>query len=505
MEYFQYLITLFTSPDLIFLIGLGVFLGVYIGAIPGLSVTMAVSLLISFTFAWDVLPAIAIMIGIHVGGVYGGSRAAILLNIPGAPAAVATTFDGYPLARLGLAGKALGITAVYSVIGGLVGTVFLAVGAGIISSFALQVGSMEYFLLAVFALFLVGTIGGSSLAKGLFSVALGLFLGMIGLDFATGLPRFTFGNVGLLNGIDYVCAMIGLFGFSEALLQLRDLSKRSVRQTIDRIVPKARDVKRHMPLALLSSTIGAFIGALPGAGGDIAALFAYGTAKKVVKNPERPFGEGAMEGIVAPESANNAAVSGAYIPMLTLGIPGDAVAAVVIGALSIHGVTAGPTLIASRPDIFYLMVGGMVVANIFLVIFGLTGLKLFAKIVEVPKQILMPLIMILSVVGSYAINNNIYDVYWMVGFGILGYVFKQYGIPVAPMVLGIILTGIIEENFRRAVLLSGSTPIGFVESMFGAPITTILSLALIFVVCKQAGLFTKIKARINRAKQRDAT
>ncbi|MEG0455375.1 MAG: tripartite tricarboxylate transporter permease, partial [Bacteroides sp.] len=240
-------------------------------------------------------------------------------------------------------------------------------------------------------------------------------------------------------------------------------------------------------------------------GGDIAALFAYGTAKKVVKNPERPFGEGAMEGIVAPESANNAAVSGAYIPMLTLGIPGDAVAAVVIGALSIHGVTAGPTLIASRPDIFYLMVGGMVVANIFLVIFGLTGLKLFAKIVEVPKQILMPLIMILSVVGSYAINNNIYDVYWMVGFGILGYVFKQYGIPVAPMVLGIILTGIIEENFRRAVLLSGSTPIGFVESMFGAPITTILSLALIFVVCKQAGLFTKIKARINRAKQRDAT
>ena len=359
MEIFGHMLQALIDPQLVIYLAVGVFLGIYIGAVPGLSVTMAASLLISFTYSWDVLPSMAAMVGIYIGGVYGGSRSAILLNIPGAPAAVATALDGYPLAKKGLAGQAIGITVVQSVLGGLIGTIILAVGAPALAKVALTFAPRDYFLLAIMGLLLIGSLGSESPARGVMSAAIGIFIGFIGMDSQSGHMRFVIGPSGSLFrtymtlGVSYVVVMIGLFGMSEALIQLRDLTTTPVKQKVDKIIPSWKNTVRFIPLTLKSSLIGAVVGALPGTGGDIAALLAYDQAKRTTKNPETPFGEGAMEGLVAPESANNAAVGGACIPMLSLGIPGDAVTAIMLGAMYIHGLNSGHLLMTNTPDVFY--------------------------------------------------------------------------------------------------------------------------------------------------------
>ncbi len=495
MEMLSNLLLPFTQPILLFYLAIGTFAGIYIGAIPGLSVTMAVSLLISFTFSWDLLPAIALIIGINVGGVYGGSRSAILLNIPGAPAAVATTFDGYPLAQRGEAGQAIGVTVVQSFIGGIIGTLFLGFGAPLVAEFALKFAPRDYMLLAIMGLMLVGSLGCESAARGIFAAAIGVFIGMIGIDMVTGQPRFTFGNVYLMGGVSYVVAMIGLFGMSEALYQLRDLSVYPVKQKVDKIIPGWKNVIKYMPLSFRTSLMGVLVGALPGTGGDLAALLAYDHARRTVKKPSAPFGKGAIEGLVAPESANNAAIGGAYIPMLTLGIPGDAVTAIIIGALTIHGLKPGPLFMTERPDIFWLMVGGMVIANLFLLIFGFSGIRLFAKIVEIPKQILMPAIIILSVVGAYSINNSIMDVYWMLGFGVAGYLFKIYKLPLGPVVLGVILSSLLEQNYRRAVSMAGNTISGFLVDIVTHPISLVLLIVILVMIIGQVSSVRKLAKR----------
>lgn len=496
MEVLQYALLPFTNLQLMFFIAAGTFLGLYIGALPGLSVTMAVSLLISFTFSWDVLPAIALMIGIYCGGVYGGSRAAILLNIPGAPAALATTFDGYPLALKGQAGEAIGVTVVQSVLGGFIGALILAVGAPIVSNIALKFAPRDYLLLAVMGLFLVGSLGTDSTPRGLFTAGLGVLLGLVGMDPLTGVGRFTFGSIGLMSGINYVTAMIGLFGLSEALVQIKEIDVVAAKQQIDRIIPSFKSVIKYLPLSIRTSLMGVFVGALPGTGGDLAALLAYDHAKRTVKNPKVPFGEGAMEGLVAPESANNAAIGGAFIPMLTLGIPGDAVTAIIIGALFIHGLKPGPMLMVESPEVVWLIVGGLFVSNVFLLIFGLTGIKIFAKIVEIPKSILMPIIIILSVVGSYSINNSITDIYWMLGFGILGYFLKNFEFPVGPIVLGIILSPLLERNFRRAILSSQGNLITFFKSLITNPISLIIVVILVVMALGQSKGFKKVLTKV---------
>ena len=289
------------DPNLLFLTAIGTFAGIYIGAIPGLSVTMAVSILIGFTFSWDVNSALALIAGIYTGGVYGGSRTAILLNIPGAPAAIATGFDGYPLAQKGEAGNAIGISTVMSVIGGFVGIFALAIGAPLIAEFAIRVQPRDYLLLALMGMLLVGALSGESLAKGILAAAFGMVLGSVGLDPLTVEERFTFGLPQLTNGISAIAVMIGMFGLSEALMLLHDLDKTAIKQRVDNIIPKWSDIRKYFGLSMQSSAIGVVIGALPGTGGDIAALIAYDHAKRVTKNPEVPFGQGAKEGIVAPE------------------------------------------------------------------------------------------------------------------------------------------------------------------------------------------------------------
>lgn len=496
MEALMDFLTVFTQPELLLLVGVGTFAGVYVGAIPGLSVTMAVSILISFTFSWDVYPAISLMIGIYMGGVYGGSRTAILLNIPGAPSAIATALDGYPMAQRGEAGTAIGVTTVMSFLGGFIGIGVLALGAPLVSDFALKFQPRDYMFLAVLGILLVGSLSQGSLVKGIFAGALGIAIGAVGRDPLTFAERFTFDLQILDGGISFIAVMIGMFGVSEALMQLHHVDKDAVRQNITRIVPSLATVRKHLPLSLQTSAIGVVIGALPGTGGDIAALMAYDHAKRVTKNPERPFGDGAMEGLVAPETANNAAVGGAFIPMMTLGIPGDAVTAIMIGALFIHGLNPGPMLMIDQPDMFWFIVGALVVANFFMLIFGLTGIRLFTKIVEMPRSVLIPLIMLLSIVGAYAVNNSIADVYWMLGFGVFGYFMRHYGYPLGPVILGVILSRLLDDNWRRAIISEREDLGHFFHGVVTSPLSLVLFIAVILIFVSQTPLWTWGKARV---------
>ncbi len=489
------------DPWLMFLTAAGTLAGIYVGAIPGLSVTMATSILISFTFKWQVNEALALIAGVFIGGVYGGARTAILLNIPGAPSAIATAFDGYPLAKRGEAGEAIGLTTVMSVFGGFVGILALALMAPLITSFAIQFNSRDYLLLGLIGILLVGTLSGESFAKGAFAGALGVLIGMVGLDPMTAEGRFTYGSITLMGGVPYIAAMIGFFGVAEALVQLHNLDLATIKQKIDRIIPKLSDVKKYFWLAMRASGIGTIIGALPGTGGDIAALLAYDDAKRTTPNPEVPFGEGAKEGLVAPEAANNAAVGGAFVPMLTLGIPGDAVTAVIIGALFIHGLKPGPLMLIETPHLFWFTVGNLLLANVFLLIFGLTGVRIFTKIIECPKAVLIPLIIVLSSVGTYAIQNNPSHVYWMLGFGVIGYFLKTYGFQVGPIILGVILGPMMDSNYRRAMIGARGDIGTFLWDFVSHPISFMLTTAFVLMLLSQTPLWRPLTARIRRTRE----
>lgn len=495
MEALSFFATSWFDPSLLLLTALGTFAGIYVGAIPGLSVTMAASILISFTFKWDINEALALIAGVYVGGVYGGGRTAILLNIPGAPSAIATALDGYPLAKKGLAGEAIGLTTVMSVLGGLIGILALAVAAPLIADFAIKFTSREYMLLGIIGILLVGTLSGESFAKGAFSGALGVMIGMIGLDPMTAEARFTFGSINLMGGVPFVVAMIGFFGVAEALVQLEHLDTPRIKQIVSRVVPSWSDLRRYFRLMLKSSGIGTVIGALPGTGGDIAALLAYDQAKRSTKAPEVPFGEGAKEGLVAPEAANNAAIGGAFVPMLTLGIPGDAVTAIIIGALYIHGLRPGPLLLSDSPHLFWFMVGNLTLANLFLLVFGLSGIRFFAKVVECPQAILVPLIVVLSAIGAYAIQNNPAHITWALGFGVVGYLLRRYGFQVGPIILGVILGPMIDSNYRRAMIGARNDVGQFFLDLVSHPISLVLLCALAFMLLSQIPLVKRFWKR----------
>lgn len=488
---FQYFLIPFLSWEMMLLIWVGVFAGIWVGAIPGLSVTMAASLLISFTFSWDLNHALALICGVFVGGVYGGSITAILLNIPGAPAAIATGIEGYPLAQLGEAGKAIGLCTTVSLFASFVGILALSVAAPVIANFSLKFSPRDFFLLAVMGILLIGSIGGGDPIKGVAAGAVGVLLSMVGMDPSTGELRYTFGNIYLMAGISFVTAMIGMFGVSEALMQFRDAGRKSPKQNLDRIVPSWATFVKYLPLSLRSSLLGVFIGALPGTGGDVAALLAYDQAKRTVRNPSRPFGTGAYEGIVAPETANKGAIGGAFIPMLTLGIPGDAVTAIIIGALYIHGLKPGPMLMIETPHLFWMIVSCLSIASVALMVLGLVSVKPFAKIIEIPKEIIMPVVIILSVIGTYAIQNSVVDIFYMIGFGILGYFMRLYGYATGPMVLGLILGPMLDANYRRAMQGAENQIVPFLEGFVVNPISLFLTLSIVFLVFSQTKVYRR--------------
>lgn len=475
----QYFLMPIMNLNLFILTMIGVFAGIWVGAIPGLSVTMATALLISFTFPWQLNNALALMCGVFVGGVYGGAITAILLNIPGAPAAIAAGFDGYPLAKKGEAGKAIGLTTTLSIFAGLVGVAVLALGAPLVASISLKFAPRDIFLLACMGIILLGSIGGDPI-RGIMTGAIGILISLVGMDGSTGEMRYTFSNMYLMAGISYIPAMIGLFGISESLYQLRSkIAPHGVKQKLDKIIPEKKLFFKYLPLALRSSLIGVFVGALPGTGSEIAALLAYDQARITTKNPETPFGKGAYEGLVAPETANKGSVGGVFIPMLTLGIPGDSVTALFIGALFIHGLRPGPMLMINTPHLFWMIVGLLTLANFGLLLFGLLSVKPFSKIIEIPRNITMPVIIILSIVGTYAVQNSFADIVYTLIFGIIGYILRLYDYDTGPMVLGMILGPMIDANYRRAMQVAANNIPDFLIGFVVNPI----SLALLLGIC----------------------
>ncbi|NLK14250.1 MAG: C4-dicarboxylate ABC transporter permease [Spirochaetales bacterium] len=437
-----------------FFIILGVFTGISIGALPGLTATMGVALVLPLTFGMDAIPGILLLIGVYVGAIYGGSISAILLRTPGTPAAAATVLDGYEFSKRGESGRALGISTVSSFVGGVVSVIALWLISPQLAKLALRFSAPEFFLLAVFGLSIIASISGNSLAKGVLTGALGISLAFVGIDGITGYPRFTFNNINLLSGVSFIPVMIGLFAMSQAFTTIETIfTPDQVTQKVSNVFPTKADWKVIFKHAPISGVIGTIIGIVPGAGAEIGAFVSYGQAKRMSKNPER-FGTGIPEGIAAPEAGNNGVTGGALIPMLTMGVPGDAVAAILIGALTVQGLQPGPMLFAEHPVLVYSIFLGMFVANVAMLLLGLSSLRLFVKVLSVPKSILTPMIFVLCVVGSYAINTSFFDVGVMLFFGVLGYFLQKADASVSPAVLGLILGPMAESNFRRALLMS---------------------------------------------------
>ena len=466
-------LALFVDPRFILYVLIGSVAGLFVGAIPGLSVSMATALLVSITYTWQTSDALATIMGVYVVGVFSGAISAILINIPGAPSSVVTTLDGYPMARRGEAWKALKYATVYSFVGSVFGLVVMAALAKPITNLALKFQPMDYFLLAFFGLCTVGGLTSKSFSKGLFSALIGIFFSLIGMDSVMGTPRLTFGIQNLKAGIPTVPALVGLFGFAEVLSTVyHGIQDGSVMDIQQENVPM-RTILKEFPRSLYYCLIGTLVGALPGAGGPVASFLAYGQAKKITKHPSRPFGDGAYEGLVASESANNACIGGAMIPMLTLAVPGDAVTAIILSVFYIHGLQPGPTFLKMGAGHFYEILAGGLIGCVFLLVLGLLVAPRISKVINIPKRIMMPIVAVLCVIGAYACNRRIFDVGLMIFFGVLGFVLRRRQFSTAPVTLGLVLGGMMDSNFRRAVSLASTseTPL---KTMFWRPITMVL-------------------------------
>ena len=442
------------QPHLLLINLLAVLGGFAIGALPGLTATMGVAVLAPLTFKLPPEEGFIILIAIFVSAVQGGSISAILINTPGTPAAAATIFDGYPLAQKGQAGKAIGIAQIASFGGLLISSFFLITCSPLIAHFALKFSTPEYFAVAVFGLTIIGSLSTRSPLKGFLAGLFGLLIATIGLDPLDGIPRFTFGSDYFLGGISYVPALIGLFGIAEVLVNVEQKGLRSpVIQKIRNVLPSWDEAKQCLSTIFRGGVIGTLIGALPGTGADIAAFVSYGEAKRWSKHPEK-FGTGTLEGIAAPESANNGVCGGALIPMLTLGVPGDAVTAIILGMFIIRGLRPGPSLFAEHASLVYTLFAGFLISSVITLTVGLTSARLFARVLNLPKRYLPPVIFALCIVGSYAIQSSIFDVYLAVFFGILGFLMRKLDFHGSPIVLALILGPMAEYNFRLSLISS---------------------------------------------------
>lgn len=465
------------NPITLAAIAAGVTMGIVIGALPGLSATMGVALLLPITFGMDPGVGLPMLVALYCGAMYGGSISAILINTPGTPAAAATCLDGYPMAQRGEAGKAIGFSLTASFCGGIFSAFALLFIAPALSRVSLLFGPAEYFTLAILGLTLIATLAQGDWIKGLMSGTLGLFLATVGLDIVTAQSRFTFGQVELLGGIPLVVVLIGLFSISQALLLIEKKVKNDVeaKKVSGRILPKLRELKEVWVTILRSSIIGTFVGMIPGTGGDLATWVGYNEAKRSSKNSEL-FGTGIPEGVVASEAANNAVTGGALIPLLTLGIPGSSVTAVLLGGFLVHGLRPGPKFMTEYGDLSFTIIISLFVVNIFLLILGIFFGKMGVYITKVREDFLAPVIITLSVIGSYAINNSVFDVGLMFVFGLLGYIMVKCKFPTAPMVLGLVLGPIAETGLQQSLLISSGSWLIFVTK----PVSlTLLILAII--------------------------
>ncbi|MBI5968191.1 MAG: tripartite tricarboxylate transporter permease [Deltaproteobacteria bacterium] len=483
MDFFQSMVMGFQvalHPTNILFCFLGVLIGTLVGVLPGLGPVAAISLLLPTTFHVTPVSAIIMLAGIYYGAMYGGSTTSILVNIPGEAASVVTCLDGYQMARQGRAGPALGIAAFGSFIAGTIGIIGLMLIAPPLAKMALKFGPPEYFSLMIMGLTILTFLASGPMWKALLMAAFGLFLGCIGMDTLMGATRFTFDIVELSDGIGLVPVVMGLFGISEVLLNVEQSMERSIFETkIKNLLPTLKDWADSLGAIFRGTVIGFFLGVLPGGGAVISSFVSYAVEKKVSKYPEK-FGTGAIQGVAGPESANNAATGGAFIPLLTLGIPANAVMAILLGALMIHGMQPGPMLVKEHPGLFWGAVSSMYLGNAMLLVLNLPLIGLWVKILKVPYPILFPLILLFCLVGSYSLNNSITEALIMVIFGLIGYLFKKFEYEAAPLVLALVLGPMMETALRRSLLLSAGDPMIFLTRPISAALMLISFFLLAF-------------------------
>lgn len=469
----------FMTPRVLFDVLWSTQLGIIVGMLPGLTATMGIALMTTLTFKMAANNAIIILICMYIGAIYGGSRSAILLNIPGTPANAATAVDGYPLAKQGLAGKAIGIATTGSFLGSVIGMLFLATLTPLIGSVALQFKSFEFFWFSIFGIIICGNLTApKDPLKGWIAGFVGLLVAMVGQDGRWSFPRFAFGNTDLAGGIALIPAMVGAFGFAEVIGVMRHLKVELAKAKMDRVIPRLRDVTKYWKTIIRSGIVGTIIGAIPGVGEDVAAWVSYDLAKRSSKEKEL-FGKGSIEGLMAAETGNNACVPGAIIPVLTLAIPGSAPAAVLLGAMLIHGVRPGPLIMIEFPTFIPEVVAMVFLATVAMFVLGLSLVRVLTKVLLVPRSKLMPVVFILCMVGSFAIQQRYFDILVMMVFGILGYFMREMEYPMAPMVLGIVLGDILDKNLRRALVLSDANPIEFLNRPISLVIIVLIVLTIV--------------------------
>ncbi|WP_432402788.1 tripartite tricarboxylate transporter permease [Wukongibacter sp. M2B1] len=472
-------------PYHLFLVTVGGILGTIVGMLPGLGPATGVAVLLPITFTMGPTAALITMTGVYYGAMFGGSRSSILINTPGDGAALAATFDGYPMAMKGKAESALAISAIASFIGGLIAVIFMIVLATPVSKFALKFGPAEYFLLMVAALSMTASMSKKNMLKGFVSMIAGLTIGTVGIDAQSGIERFTFGVLELQTGIDFLVVIIGIYALGEVFKSFKGINegKKKAQTKFGKIWINKNEWKRSKWPILRSAPLGFIIGALPGAGGTMASLMAYNNEKQMSKHPEE-FGEGAIEGLAAPESANNAASVGALIPMLTLGIPGSGTTAVMMGALLMLGIQPGPLLFTQHPDMAWGLIASMIIGNIVLAIINIPLAGALVRVLAIPAKILYPIVLGLAFVGTYAISNSVVDFYILILFGILGYFMTKVKIPTAPMILAVIVGGTMEQSFRQALRISDGSVGIFFKSGVSIALIAITIASIIYPILK---------------------
>lgn len=471
MEYFISALMEAAHPFNLLMIMIGTLVGILAGAMPGLSSIMALTIMTPFTFALGGNSGILMLLGIFCGAIYGGSITAILINTPGTANSAATCLDGYPMSRK-QPGRALGISTVASTFGGLFSAAMLFLTAPLLAKVALKFGAPEYFALGVFGLSVVTGISSKSVFKGIIGAVVGLALATVGIDVISGQNRYTFDSVYLMGGISYIPLLIGVYAFAQGLSIIEEkLETKEKKEEIklERVLPTKSDVKKIIPTVLGCSVIGTVIGAIPGTGGDIASWLGYTQAKRFSKDGSK-FGTGVPQGIAAPESANNAVSGGALIPLLTLGIPGDAGSAVMLGALMMQGIIPSPLLFSNQTQQVYVIILGLILANVCMCVLGFGGIRIFSRISSVSKEILIPVVFVFCSVGTFCMNHNVQDIYFMMIAGTIGFVLIKLGFAMPPVILGLILGPTIEKNLQKALVISD----GSFNIFFNHPISCVL-------------------------------
>lgn len=458
---------------------ISMFIGILVGGTPGLTATMAVALIVPITYYMDPLAGLAMILGVSFTSIFAGDIPATFLRIPGTPASAAAVLDGFEMSKKGKGSLALTIDLICSAIGGLIGVLLLILIAPPLAKFALRFTHFQYFWLGMFGLSMSAVLSSGNNVRGLISAVLGLLVSTVGIDITTGFPRFAFGNIELMGGIGFIPVMVGLFGISEVFKNVKSrdrLTQSTIHDKINiSIFETLLIVWKRKWIVLKSSFIGTCVGALPGAGADIAAWVAYGIEKKTSKKPEE-FGKGSIDGVIAPTSANNAALGGTWIPALVFGVPGDSITAIVLGAMLMYGLRPGPLIFQQSPDLVKGIFAIALISQFFLIPIGLLGIKAYGRILMLPRNVIMVFVLIFSVVGSYSIRNSFFDIYIMLFFGVIGYMFENLNIPLAPMVLGIILGPMIEDNLRVGLIKTGGNYLPFLTN----PISAVLVLLIIF-------------------------